>query len=42
MRGVFEEFADGRLVRPGGFPRIPYREATPSTAATSRTCATRW
>jgi aspartyl-tRNA synthetase len=27
MRGVFEEFADGRQVLPGAFPRIPYREA---------------
>jgi aspartyl-tRNA synthetase len=27
MRGLFEEFADGRLVRPGAFPRIPYRES---------------
>ncbi len=27
MRGVFEEFADGKPVTAGAFPRIPYREA---------------
>ena len=27
MRGVFEEFAEGRAVPPGAFPRIPFREA---------------
>ncbi|HTK34259.1 MAG TPA: aspartate--tRNA ligase [Caulobacteraceae bacterium] len=27
MRGVFEEFADGRPVVEGDFPRIPYRQA---------------
>jgi len=27
MRGVFEEFAEGRTVAPGAFPRIPFRES---------------
>ena len=27
LRGVFEEFADGKPVTPQPFPRIPYREA---------------
>ncbi len=27
LRGVFEEFADGRTIPDGAFPRIPYREA---------------
>jgi aspartyl-tRNA synthetase len=27
MRGVFEEFAGERVVTPGAFPRIPFREA---------------
>jgi aspartyl-tRNA synthetase len=27
MRGLFEEFAGERVVTPGAFPRIPYREA---------------
>ena len=41
MRGVFEEFADGKPVTPK-FPRIPYRRGdAANTAPTSRTCATR-
>ena len=27
LRGVFEEFADGRAIAPGAFPRIPYAES---------------
>jgi aspartyl-tRNA synthetase len=40
LRGVFEEFADGKPVTPK-FPRIPYADAMRNTAPTSRTCATR-
>jgi hypothetical protein len=40
LRGVFEEFADGKRVTQK-FPRIPYAEAMRTTAPTSRTCATR-
>ena len=41
MHGVFEEFARRQAGDAYPFPRIPYREASPSTAPTSRTCATR-
>ena len=27
LSGVFEEFADGRTVTPGAYPRIPYKDA---------------
>ncbi len=41
MHGVFEEFADGKPVTPYPFPRIRSASPSPSTAPTSRTCATR-
>jgi hypothetical protein len=40
MRGVFEEFAEGKPVTQE-FRRIPYDEAMRNTAPTSPTCATR-
>ncbi len=40
LRGLFEEFGDGKHVTPE-FPRIPYARRCASTAPTSPTCATR-
>ncbi len=42
ITGVFEDFAKGKPVTKK-WPRIPFAEEPfANTAATSRTCATRW
>ena len=41
MRGVFEEFANGKPVTPAPGRASPMRRPCANTARTSRTCATR-